>query len=239
MGSQAPPQIWAPTCLHLGSQFVSLPLRLGLIVPSSCAILGRAWLRLGRILGPLCFTRASCWPPFGAHRCPNVAPYWHICFLNSPPLRVTKTRVLPYVLGLLLFCTFGSAPMLGPSSLRLHSDLAPLCSQVGSTWAYIGTVFPPPSSYHVFVRAPLLLHHRSDLAPTCLYRAPAWTQEHLIWVCSWPHLAPHSGPILDTFWPHLNPLVAETVRKRYLLLHGLPPLLFTPLGLSWAILGPS
>ena len=168
MGSQAPLQIWAPTCLHLGSQIVSLPLRLGLIFPSSCAILARAWLRLGRILGPLSFMVTSCGPPFG----PIFAPLWpHIgtlFFLNSPPLRVTKTYVLPYVLALLLFCTFGSTPTLGPSSLRLHSDLAPLCFQVGSTWACIGTVFPPPSGYGVFIRTPLLLHLRSDLAPTCL-----------------------------------------------------------------------
>ena len=168
-----------------------------------------------------------------------MAPYWHTYFLSSPPLRVTKMYVLPYVLALLLFCTFCSTPILGPSSLCLHSDLAPLCFQVGSTWACIGTVFPPPSDHGVCIRAPLLLHLRSDLTPTCPSHAPAWTHKHLGLDSSWPPLAPHFGPILDKSWPHFAPLGAETLRKGYLLLHLLPPLLFAHLGLSWATLGPS
>ena len=128
---------------------------------------------------------------------------------------------------------------MGPSSLRLRCDLASFCLQVGSAWASIGTVFPPPSGYGVCTWAPLLLHVRSDLAPTCLYHPPAWTHNHLVWDSSWPPLASHFGPILDKSWPHLAPLGTETVKKGYLLLHLLPRLLFAHLGLSWAILGPS
>ena len=176
-------------------------------LPSSCAVLAWPWLRLGRILGPLGFKLASCWPPFGP-TCGPMCPHLGSNFSSThSPCEWPKMYVLLYVLALLLVCTFGSTPILGPSSLCLRSDLASCCLQVGSTWACNGTFFPSPSGYIVFILAPLSLHLRSDFASPCFHQAPSWTHNRLVLASSWRPLAPHCGPILDKSWPHFNPLL--------------------------------
>ena len=154
--------IWAPRSHHCRCDSASSSLvlrRLDLILAPSWSHLGPSWLHANLMLAPI-------W----AHMRPHVSPSWLQFLVNSTPLRMAKNLCFTICSGTpaVLHFRFHSdlGPILGPSWLQLRSDLDPFCFQTRSTWACIGTFSPSPSGYGVFVRAQLLLHLPSDLAPS-------------------------------------------------------------------------